>query len=194
MAADIDPTSPGVEMWASGIPPQTVKGEALGGNPRGLSINMAVWWDDDLCRELLDGNTITKYNPAQGTCTPLMRFEGCSSNNGTKSTPCLQGDIFGDWREEVLMLFTQPHATHDSSSMKCYLHEAHIGQFAIVLHQGASHGLHEVATKEAKLCVGVTCLKSTHEIRCVKVARGFACNKIVFHAFVFLFLAMSCEL
>ena len=62
MAADIDPTNPGVEMWASGIPVQTVKGEALPGNPRGLSINMAVWWDDDLCRELLDGNTVSKYN------------------------------------------------------------------------------------------------------------------------------------
>ncbi len=115
MAADIDPTNPGVEMWASGIPPQTVKGEALGGNPRGLSVNMAVWWDDDLCREQLDGNTITKYNAAQGTCAPLMRFEGCSSNNGTKSTPCLQGDIFGDWREEVLM------RTNDNAHLRLYV-------------------------------------------------------------------------
>ena len=115
MAADIDPASPGVEMWASGIPPQTVKGEALGGNPRGLSINMAVWWDGDLCRELLDGNTVTKYNAAQGTCAPLMRFEGCSSNNGTKSTPCIQGDIFGDWREEVLM------RTNDNSHLRLYV-------------------------------------------------------------------------
>jgi rhamnogalacturonan endolyase len=23
-------------------------------------------------------------------------------NNGTKSNPCLQGDILGDWREEVI--------------------------------------------------------------------------------------------
>jgi len=115
MAADIDPTNPGVEMWASGIPPQTVKGEALPGNPRGLSINMAVWWDDDLCRELLDGNTITKYNAAQGTCVPVMRFEGCSSNNGTKSTPCLQGDLFGDWREEVLM------RTDDNRHLRLYV-------------------------------------------------------------------------
>ena len=115
MAADIDPTNPGLEMWASSIAPQTVKGEALGGNPRGLSINMGVWWDDDLCRELLDGNTITKYNAAQGTCAPLMRFEGCSSNNGTKSTPSLQGDLFGDWREEVLM------RTDDNRNLRLYV-------------------------------------------------------------------------
>ena len=115
VAADIDPVNPGVEMWASGIPPQTVKGEVLPGNPRGLSTNMCVWWDDDLCRELLDGNTVSKYNSAQGTCVPVMRFEGCSSNNGTKSTPCIQGDLFGDWREEVLM------RTDDNRSLRLYV-------------------------------------------------------------------------
>ena len=114
-AADIDPTNPGVEMWASGIPPQTVKGELLGGNPRGLSANMAVWWDDDLCRELLDGNTVSKYNAQRGTCVPLMRFDGCASNNGTKSTPCIQGDLFGDWREEVLM------RTNDNLHLRLYV-------------------------------------------------------------------------
>ena len=25
------------------------------------------------------------------------------TNNDTKSTPCFQGDIFGDWREEIIM-------------------------------------------------------------------------------------------
>ena len=44
-----------------------------------------------------------------------MRFEGCSSNNGTKSTPCLQGDIFGDWREEVLM------RTNDNGHLRLYV-------------------------------------------------------------------------
>ena len=31
----------------------------------------------------------------------LQRFDG-QFNNGTKSNPCLQADILGDWREEVL--------------------------------------------------------------------------------------------
>jgi len=48
-------------------------------------------------RELLDGTTISKYNA--GT---LLSASGCASNNGTKSTPCLQADLFGDWREEVI--------------------------------------------------------------------------------------------
>jgi rhamnogalacturonan endolyase len=33
----------------------------------------------------------------------LLTAEGCLSNNGTKSTPVLSGDILGDWREEVIL-------------------------------------------------------------------------------------------
>lgn len=36
-------------------------------------------------------------------CKPLINFEGAAFNNGTKSNPCLQGDLIGDWREEVLV-------------------------------------------------------------------------------------------
>jgi len=31
-----------------------------------------------------------------------MTATGCASNNGTKATPALCADIFGDWREEVI--------------------------------------------------------------------------------------------
>jgi len=60
-------------------------------------INFAIWWDGDELRELLDGITISKYGV--GT---LFTATGCASNNGTKSTPCLQADLLGDWREEVI--------------------------------------------------------------------------------------------
>jgi rhamnogalacturonan endolyase len=32
-----------------------------------------------------------------------MVAEGAASNNGTKATPALSGDILGDWREEILL-------------------------------------------------------------------------------------------
>ena len=104
MAADIDPTCPGVEMWSlasGGI--RSVKGEVVKERVRGLSCNMAVWWDGDLLRELLDKNIVSKYNWEKGICERIAVFEGALSNNGTKATPCLQGDIIGDWREEVLL-------------------------------------------------------------------------------------------
>ena len=36
----------------------------------------------------------------------LLVAEGCTSNNGTKSTPCLCADLLGDWREEVVLRTT----------------------------------------------------------------------------------------
>ena len=36
----------------------------------------------------------------------IFTAEGCSSNNGTKSTPALSVDLLGDWREEVILRTT----------------------------------------------------------------------------------------
>ena len=116
MAADIDPRNPGVEMWSSdshGV--YNTKGEAIRPEVKPLSINMAVWWDGDLLRELLDHETVSKYDPQADTCRPLIKLGGCAFNNGTKSNPCLQGDIVGDWREEVLV------RTEDSRSLRLYV-------------------------------------------------------------------------
>lgn len=149
MAADIDPTHPGVEMWSSdskGI--RNIKGErvepkmkpspqeerpernprpsrtdrtdrnddtALYIRGRRLPTNSAVWWDGDLLREMLDHETVSKYDWNTGRCLPLKRFEGCRFNNGTKSNPCLSGDLIGDWREEVLV------RTADNSELRLYV-------------------------------------------------------------------------
>ena len=116
MAADIDPTHPGVEMWSvasGGI--RNVKGEVVKDRVRGLSCNMAVWWDGDLLRELLDRNMVSKYNWEKGVCERIAIFEGTLSNNGTKANPCLQGDIVGDWREEILM------RTADNTALRLYV-------------------------------------------------------------------------
>ncbi len=116
MAADIDPTHPGVEIWSTasgGI--HSFTGETIAKEVPGLSVNMAVWWDGDLSRELLDKNQISKYDWENKRCDVIARFDGCESNNGTKSTPCLQGDIIGDWREEVLL------RTSDNCSLRLYV-------------------------------------------------------------------------
>ena len=120
MAADIDPTNPGVEMWSTdshGI--RTMTGGMLGVstkdaddpqhnnalalNGRRLPVNFGIWWDGDLLRELLDHETVSKYDWEQKTVVNVQRFEGSQFNNGTKSNPCLQADLLGDWREEVLV-------------------------------------------------------------------------------------------
>jgi rhamnogalacturonan endolyase len=118
MAADIDPTNPGLEMWSSdshGI--RNIKGEVIYSaqdpsdpqhqqhlrlNGRPLSVNFGIWWDGDLLRELLDHETVSKYDWENHQVTTVQRFDG-QFNNGTKSNPCLSADILGDWREEVLI-------------------------------------------------------------------------------------------
>ncbi|MDD7304912.1 MAG: rhamnogalacturonan lyase [Prevotellaceae bacterium] len=120
MAADVLEDSPGLEMWSSasgGI--RNFRGEMVDSLAR-LPINMAVWWDGDLLREMLDHEKVQKYNPTTHRCDVLLEMDGCSFNNGTKSNPCLQGDLLGDWREEVLVrtadnrhlrLYVTPHET-----------------------------------------------------------------------------------
>ena len=103
MAADIDPTNPGTEMWSidsRGV--RNMKGEVIDHiNPRALSINFGIWWDGDLLRELLDRSTITKYDWQTNSAKVIQRLDG-QFNNGTKQNPCLSADIVGDWREEVI--------------------------------------------------------------------------------------------
>ena len=118
MAADIDPTNPGFEMWSTdshGV--RTMKGDVLYTakdandpqhdnslvlNGRWLSVNFGIWWDGDLLRELLDHETVTKFDWKNHTVVDVQKFDG-QFNNGTKSNPCLSADLLGDWREEVLL-------------------------------------------------------------------------------------------
>lgn len=104
LAADIDPRHRGAEMWAAGFRELwNARGEVIGG-ARPRSCNMAIWWDADRSRELLDGVRITKWDWENGRELPL--FTGADfdvvANNGSKSNPCLCADLVGDWREELL--------------------------------------------------------------------------------------------
>ena len=115
MAADIDPTSAGVEMWSSdshGI--RNVRGEIVAERVR-IPVNFAVWWNGDLLREMLDYERISKYNWTNQQCELLKDLsDDCRFNNGSKSNPCLSADIIGDWREEVIV------RTADSRELRIY--------------------------------------------------------------------------
>ncbi len=78
--------------------------------------NFRIFWDGDLQEELLDGNKIDKWN-GNGTQRlylngkDLYDYNGSSTCNSTKNTPCLQADILGDWREEVILWSSGDNAT-----------------------------------------------------------------------------------
>ena len=116
MAADIDPTNYGLEMWSASQKGYfDIKGN-LHETAKWIPQNSAVWWDGDRLRELLDKEAILKYDWKTGSCNKLIDFkaEGCNFNNGTKQNPCLSADIFGDWREEVIV------RTQDSRELRIY--------------------------------------------------------------------------
>ena len=111
VAGDIDPNSPGYELWATtGGSIYAADGTPLYATPSNMFQNFLVWWDGDLTRELLDGTTISEWNNPGRSNFDLSPENGSSqwwapdtsSNNGTKATPSLAGDIWGDWREEVI--------------------------------------------------------------------------------------------
>lgn len=118
VALDIDPRHRGMEMWG--------RGQGVGGlyNAKGerfsdvtpRACNMGAWWDGDLLRELLDGVRITKWDYQAGTERTLLdgRNYDCTSNNGSKSNPCLCADILGDWREEIIA------RTRDGSELRIF--------------------------------------------------------------------------
>lgn len=123
MAADIDPNYPGVELWSpnsGGVRSFDGKVISKQGDFKNeisakVPVNMAVWWDGDLLREMLDKNVISKYNWNTGEMENMLVMEDCMWNNGTKGNPALQGDILGDWREEVLI------RTADNQNLRLYV-------------------------------------------------------------------------
>lgn len=97
----------GMECWGGTDGLRNAKNEYAGSAPS--STNHVVWWDGDLGRELLDTTNIQKYEAGV-----LLLADDCSSNNGSKANPCLQADLFGDWREEVIW------RTSDNENLRIY--------------------------------------------------------------------------
>ncbi|WP_415383246.1 RICIN domain-containing protein [Halosimplex sp. TS25] len=132
VAGNIDSTHPGAEAWASnGIGlREGGSGDRISGAPGG-SLNFVTWWTGDLQRELTDHDWqgdgigypwLGEWDPDAQQVNRLEDFPGTLSNNWTKGTPCLQADVLGDWREEViwrrdddqaLRLFVTPFETNN---------------------------------------------------------------------------------
>lgn len=108
LAANIDASSPGVEVWASSGDLYSPTGDSLGARPN--TPNMAIWWDGDRERELIDGTRIDKW--AGGRLANLLSATGCSS--GSRNIPMGYGDVLGDWREEAWW------ACNDNTELRIY--------------------------------------------------------------------------
>ncbi|HWS89658.1 MAG TPA: rhamnogalacturonan lyase [Pyrinomonadaceae bacterium] len=116
LCLDIDPRHPGFECWVRGADIFGLfdaRGEMISKTtPR--SCNFGVYWDGDALSELLDRNYVAKWDWKESADNVLLTAEGCTWNNGSKATPALSADLFGDWREEVVW------RTTDNSELRVY--------------------------------------------------------------------------
>lgn len=117
MAADLTGKD-GWEFWSSNNrnPRSATTGKEV--ISKSCSVNFRIYWDGSIQDQLFDGAydskttlqaypVITKWNGSSFT-ELVANFNTASYQYGqtcntTKATPCLQADIFGDWREELIL-------------------------------------------------------------------------------------------
>jgi hypothetical protein len=123
VAFDIDPNHAGYEYWSSADSSIfNSQGVAIYNKPSNMHTNFGVWWDADLLRETLDGTTVGDWNYTTAGRVNILSSgssginstSGLSSNNGSKANPALTGDLFGDWREEIIW------RTSDNLNLRIY--------------------------------------------------------------------------
>ena len=112
-AMDIDPDTPGVELFSScnlGIYSASTLQQHIRPKPNPrinyyATLRFGIWWKGDMTRSAYSGgSTIWDYTSKRREVWPVAEFgDDVHSNHGTKGCPALAADIFGDWREEMLL-------------------------------------------------------------------------------------------
>ena len=79
------------------------------------SCNFRIYWDGSLYDQWFDKD-VTKWN-GNGTSVIFQpsKYNNSQTCNTTKATPCLQADLFGDWREEIVM-----YSGNDNSTLNIF--------------------------------------------------------------------------
>lgn len=106
----------GYEFWSSdNRQPRSAKtgNEVI---QKSCSVNFRIYWDGSYADQLFDGSApsgSTEANPyiqkwSGSSFSNVLSFNSSNYNYGqscntTKATPCLQADILGDWREELIL-------------------------------------------------------------------------------------------
>ncbi len=114
MVGDIDRSTRGYDCWVYDVRDCTGK---IKEGAKLMGTNMNIRWLPDMTTQITDGNDI--FGSHQGVINDAEKGavlvpEGCATNNGTKGNPCLVADVFGDWREELIL------RTKDNKAIRIY--------------------------------------------------------------------------
>lgn len=115
MVGKIDVNTPGYQFWVKDT--FDTRGNKL--DVKLLGTNQRIWWSNDLTTQITDGvdyvgekHTGVINDNIHGI---MLKPEGTLTNNGTKGNPCLIADLFGDYREEIMLRL------EDSSAVRIYM-------------------------------------------------------------------------
>lgn len=114
MIGDVRPDVRGLQVWCVGM--YDCNGNKIA--DRGIGTNASIRWAADLSTQVTDGINYQKGHHTgvinDLTHGEMLKPEGTLCNNGTKGNPCLIADLFGDYREEIMLRL------EDSSAVRIY--------------------------------------------------------------------------
>ena len=116
LACDFVPGKHGSEFWSSAdnITRSCVDGSQV--SEKKADTNFRIYWTGDPFDQSFDGRydetngcapRIRSWNTANSSIITFQEFADYNKPqtcNTTKATPCLQADLLGDWREEIIMI------------------------------------------------------------------------------------------
>ena len=124
-ALDVDPKAPGIELFSGthcGIFSAKTLQQYHNPKPKPTSnyydsLRFGIWWKGDMARQTYSGgDKIHEYTVKGRVSTTVWEGNGeATSNHSTKGCPVLIADIFGDWREELLL------RRKDSKAIRVYM-------------------------------------------------------------------------
>jgi len=111
LAANFDSEYDGAELMASSTGAlMDCKGNTIANSwaigSSGAGINSRIYWDGDPYDEFFDKSIIAHWNSTNKSFDRIQvngsNYTPGNLNNYSKNNPCVQGDLLGDWREELV--------------------------------------------------------------------------------------------
>lgn len=114
MAGNFTDKFPGAQLWTvdNNLWSATTTRDAadrIATSAPGVTMNARIYWDGDILEEAFDYTRVADYQGYDvniykyGNSNPIFQTSGCLTINSTKGNPVAQADIFGDWREELIL-------------------------------------------------------------------------------------------
>jgi len=110
MVADLDPSLPGLECFATEDPKGgswdryllSAQGKRFGSKEDIPDCRNWIFWDADLLRETFEGGGRFRWRITRDVPLTIIKYKGPTLTSGIAGRILIMADILGDWREELI--------------------------------------------------------------------------------------------